>query len=209
MLRSLNVFFAALLLTAASATAGLIQPVSQELFIENENERVDAVGFGDFVDSIEGANQTSEFTSNSIVTEGRVFTNDNIRDTESSLDYTFNIATDFDYSLVGGLRGTFSTANARAQLTFERISPNPATINFIETVGFGPPGPSPDFDFSGNLEPGQYRIYANVTGFNGDPVGGASDGFFRFNFDVVPEPATGILLLAFGTCCIRRRRTHA
>ena len=195
----------ALLIATATTNAALIAPTMQTRFVSNENGQVDATDFSNFNQAVTGAAQDSSLFDSQIIANGSVFTNDNIRDTESSFDVVFDLTADVSYSVSGRLRGTFSTANAISEFRLTRISPSPSLVHEVITTFGAFPGESPTLNFAGNLIAGQYRLEANSSGFNGDPIGGASDGLYEVDFSVVPEPAT-VALLSVAACFLRRNR---
>lgn len=121
----------------------------------------------------------------------------------NSLIFVFNLADATDYTFTGNLTVSESEAGIGSVVALQRW--DGIVWQQVHTTLFQP-GNQGDFDHSGTLAAGQYRIasYLGMTIIGNDDVAAS----YNYDFQVVPEPGT-LALVSAGLLALARRRKKA
>jgi hypothetical protein len=120
---------------------------------------------------------------------------------ESVFSIVFNVATAQDWSISASILDEGSGSTARVRLRHL----GGADVFLLQNTTGSDSG-------SGTLDPGDYELLGEAKAiFFGSSTGTSfydKDANFSFDFSIVPEPASGLLLLIGGSLLLRRRATR-
>lgn len=221
--------FIASLALSGRTEAALINPVSQQRTVSasagspdgNDSNSDSAPDFGVFDTSVSAhvsgpngdidatASQLSVILGDRVTGEGAVTGGSNSPfpggEGHSSFSLTFDLFQSVDYQINFFLRSFSSIGDSGEAIGFLELSGGPANETILR---FDVNGQEPQIEsgpVNGVLAAGRYNLQARTDLY---PMGFSSDfGTFDFDFAVVPEPSTTVLL-GFGltTLAARRRR---
>jgi len=167
-------------LLSVQAFAQLVNPVSQNRYVQNTSTTVTAPDFGHFQASIVCASQTSDILANSLQAVGAICTGDTQRITRSHYGVIFDLSVPTDYTLACDFTANGSTAFAESSVQFRPVGGTDIHFHLVTPVSG-----ERHVSFSGSLQPGQYELILYARGSNADPIGGGSNGSFSGTLTLV------------------------
>lgn len=149
--------------------------------------------------SISGAMTTTKTTSASGI--GVAFISSTLPGNE--LIFEFSVANQMNYSLTGNLYYDLDGAFVNSIVSIQAFN----GFFWADILGAttAPLGNSQNFNFTGTLGAGTYRMFSGQATNNG-PSYNANNSFTLTNLDAVPEPGTMIALTALAIAAARRRK---